>query len=849
MNTTTDYQFDVSADGIKKEDSVISYLRESMEEKPDKEIIKFLFWGNPNSSGLVTQSTNPVTLLKRDSAVADLTRRVYATYSQTADRGFVSNRDFDYAGLEKPTNKVTIPTRVGHAIRSYLNILDLAYLISAKMHVETALGNEWPKREHKDGKVVKIEGESSINRTTVRSLISRCQNELADTLPGIIDGMYQHKYRSVGAFTYSLAEIRCFQVEPKYIEAAAQWIMEKTGVRSGDGSTFGEIGAGTKYGTGYSLVAQTVDRPRMLKAYEEWSKITYAARTRAPRYPPALDKFARTFATRLGKNLYTKEDAQYKPASLALVTELINLFELVIIPREGDEITNLQLLKTQTKQKNDFQENMKNCILDFFEYQFIEANGAYNLNTVIDFMNRILYAPLNGTQIPKFQAINMDLHLVYVDRLMRATSEMTKDEVHRILESLRSSDGIVNERTMNAILRCFAVESDYERRVKVSRKALPAAVDAIVASLPHLDKIKLSADEPALVLTHTEYIKNPELRKEYEAYKESKPNGWLQKGVMSMLSALKTTEDYDEAKLIKSKSAKLANLAAYFNQARDIGNALDEISSLFEQYYSPYFTTIAKQTADAEKTRKAAERQDKDREKWLKSQNELRASLAAHGQAAAPVQHVAQQAAAPVQHVAQAAAPVHHNMLPVHTQHVPVVEQVPVPVKVEEPYVPSHVSTASPPVAAGQFAQFDQSSIPVSIPLPTEFSTGSPAKMPALESFYPPTSPSAGFAHQSNFTMPSLPAFTPIISPTDDAVAEMKAATSHSPKSGHSVHSASQVVPQIVGTASPSGSSGSSSFNLGGGFPVAQSAHLASPSGSGSGVNMFPGLSIFNGTA
>lgn len=848
MNTTTDYQFDVSADGIKKEDSVISYLRESMEEKPDKEIIKFLFWGNPNSSGLVTQSTNPVTLAARDSAVADLTRRVYATYSQTTDRGFVSNRDFDYAGLEKPTNKVTIPTRVGHAIRSYLNILDLAYLISAKMHVETALGNEWPKREHKDGKVVKVEGESSINRTTVRSLISRCQNELADTLPGIIDGMYQHKYRSVGAFTYSLAEIRCFQVEPRYIEAAAQWIIEKTGVRSGDGSTFGEIAAGTQYGTGYSLVAQTVDRPRMLKAYEEWSKITYAARTRTPRYPPALDKFARTFATRLGKNLYTKEDAQYKPASLALVTELINLFELVIVPREGDEITNLQLLKTQTKQKNDFQENMKNCILDYFEYQFVEANGAYNLNTVIDFMNRVLYAHVsNFNQTPKFQAINMDLHLVYVDRLMNATTEMSKDEVHSVLATLRGSNGIVNERTMNAILRCFAVESDYERRVKVSRKALPAAVDEIVASLPHLDKIKLSAEDPALVLTHTEHIQNPELRRAYESYKATNPNGWLQKGVMSMLSALKTSEEYDEAKLIKSKSANLANLAAYFNQARDIGNALDEISSLFEQYYNPYFTTIAKQTADAEKARKAAERQDKDREKWLKSQNELRASLAAHGQvAAAPVQHVAHQA------VPQAAAPVHHNMLPVHTQHVPVVEQVaaPVPVKVEEPYVPAYGATASPPVAAGQFAQFDQSSIPSAIPSPTEFSTGSPAKMPGFDGLYAHASPSAAPA-ASNFMMPSLPAFIP---QGEVASAELKAAASHSPKSGHSVHSASQLVPQVVqGVASPSGSAGSSSFNLGGGFPVAgfpvAAQGGASPSGSGSGVNLFPGLPNFNGTA
>lgn len=751
MNTTNDYQFDVSADGSKKEDPVLTFLKETLEEKPGVEITKFLLYGNPNSSGMVTQSTNSVTLAARDAAIADFTKRVQETYSVDRNRGFVSDKDFNYEGLEKPINKVNIPTRVGHAISSYLNFLDIAYLIAAKIHVETALGNVWPKREHKDGKIVKIEGEPSINRTSVRSLIARCQSELAKELPTIIDGMYTNKFRSIGAFTYSLAEIRCFQVEPSYIKAAAEWIIQETKVSPKDQATFGEIHAGSQYDTGVSLVATPVTHPRLSKAFEEWSKITYATRSGAPKYPELLDKFARTFATRLGKNLFSKDDAKYKNASLVVVNDLIRLFDSSFNSRESSQ-SLLYNLKTQTKQKNEFQDNMRNCILEYFDIQYNNSIGVQNLSTVIQFMNYVLFERMSNN-VPKYQAINMDIHLVYVDRLMGSTSELKKLEVYETLESLRNSNGIVNERTTNAILRFFAVKSDYDHRQKVSRKKLPHAIDQIVASLPNLSKIKLSSDEPALILESTDYVKDQELKKEYVAFKAgSQTTGLLQKAVMSLLSAMKTTEEFDEAKILKNNPTAYESYRQTFDAARNIGNAMDEVSHLYEQYYSPYFNAIAKHTSDQEKAKKLAERQSKDREKWLRSQDQLRNASLTQGQAyvQAPVQA---QAPAPVHVQAPTPAPVHvqehHNILPVHTQHV------------EQNYTPHNTIVGSPPISQQmvmpQFTTKPESPImrPESPKLVhgQEFTfnpSSSPSPLPAPSAF--------GSLPQAQVQMPSLPA-------------------------------------------------------------------------------------------
>lgn len=527
-------------DNSKKTDHVLALLRE-LAASSDSEVVKFLLYANPSCSGLVTSSTSAKAKQEVDQNIALYNSKLVDVYQ---------GKPFNYEGLERGVRKVFIPSRISFAIKSLLTVLKLANLFLTKINIEDALGNEWPQRvrDASTGKIVKEQGEIYIDRSVINSLISHVENELSVTLPKIIDLMYERKYVAIGAFTYSLTEIKCYGVDQNFLGSVCAWLSGSfiPSFRSQlDDDRIGVAKANRPI-HGVQVVTTDITTPKKNLIREEWCDIKISARAKEPSFPPSYEKFARLTATRLGKNLFTKEDAKFMNDSVMFIDNFKQLIAQYLLPRFFQAVQNSQIRpsanltlsvasieeylsllrnanysiytaeyrsadsllsvaslislvdEAKTKQiKNDFQELMRKLFLEVvLSYMTITSTLTSDSIAISDdlfiLVKDILTFVYNASKY-----IDLDVYICKLDVFMQYANSLADDTFTQFIDDCQtlSRSAYVNERLMMSIHKFIAIYSDFVVRAgsaKDARKQIPLDIERAIVGLRTFGNIKLT---------------------------------------------------------------------------------------------------------------------------------------------------------------------------------------------------------------------------------------------------------------------------------------------------------------------------------------------------------------------
>lgn len=517
-----------------KIDPVVEELKKYVEMNDD-DAGKFMLYANPNGSGLLNEKAPLLPVMKAKFAMA----------AQTGT--------FDYEGLELPVSAVGIQVRVRHTIHELLQLFEIANIMRAHLYVASAKGQIWPVPPPTMPGQNTENNESSKKKTSmkipvIKGVKSAIKEELVKNLPTIIDLCYTAKFRSSGTFAYSLAETKLYSVRKPFLSACFNWIYQVLQIGSGrpEDLILGTAGA----------------RENLL--YEDWYAYSYTKSRDSHKYPQHTDKLFRAVCARVGKLLYTPAGSEeYYPAGTNSAEKL--LAELVF-QRTSD-------MKKKTLQK-ELYKHLLLAVQRSHESasETTSSEAAYKSAVVasIDYVLNILISHVDG--------LGIERSLVFLDVFEQRDGQFkkagyTNAEFVTIAQTL-SATGACNERVMNALYKFISVFSLLNNNGH-SRKYLDPSIEDTLVQYADLTKIKPGTPEPNIVFSQRALsMMSEKMREKFGGLRDAKvpgATGYVQKGVMSMTSALK-----DEAPI--SSTVNETDYKLRGNQLNELANIFDDIS-------------------------------------------------------------------------------------------------------------------------------------------------------------------------------------------------------------------------------------------------------------------------------
>lgn len=561
-----------------QKDAVIQHLEDCLVRDPESHAVKFLLYCNSNHSGLDTDK--PETL-----------RGLYNAIQVLNNTG-----KYNYEGTEKPLLSVSIQTRVRHAITELSTLNEILGLIRTWILVYDAKGLKWPVVPEVIPGVPappSLSPYPKVKMSLIRSLKSLINEALVKELPTLIDDIYRAKYKSGATFSYSLAETKFFNINNNFLTAAFEWIGKS--VLQTD-----RLGPN-------DAIPFAVNATREALLWDDWFAYSYNKQRDTHKFAPNYEKLCSAICARYGKLKFAPENSkdaneQERYACEALTTAL-----------GFNNFANKDL------KKKTFQVKLNEHLLVIV--QNIHVTGEnYPVNEKRAFIsaeiNKII-TTIGGYLKP----CGIESGLVYLDAYFYSPRLYTKQDFANVQNAFTKT-GTCNDRVVNAITKFISDASLLETRH--SRKKIPLSIENVIATQAKFSKIKeQSTENPSIVFSDSALASmNAEGKSKFShlydkdnkdsngnlKVNEPKITGYLQQGVMSVVSSLKISsgeesEDYvlpNELRAHLSADSQRLQLSAE-DVLRLYANQLDEIATLYRYSVTPILDAHKKVIADAVK--------------------------------------------------------------------------------------------------------------------------------------------------------------------------------------------------------------------------------------------------------
>ncbi|MDR3597171.1 nucleoporin [Clostridium sp.] len=535
-----------------QKDPVIEMLLQYMQQNPESLVGELLTYANPTGSTLNT-----------DAGLNALRQRVDAMNR--------SGGEFDPEGTELPISSVGIQVRVRHTISEYLKHMEVANLMQRWILVSSAKGIEWPP---------KLTGISNANAPviklgTVKSVKKTLKDALVKELPTIIDLMYQAKYKSSGTFSYSLAEVKLYTVKPNYLRVALAWIRRTLQLDN--------VSAESPI-----LVSQVNRETRNTLHWEDWYAYSRTKARDGHKYPPYYTKLVSVVCARVGKLLYTTPtDKDYDAVGMRNAEDFVRSIGFTAVVKDNKK-------KSYQKKLSEF--FLQKCIaVHQANATVIDRPEVYKSN-VIAALNEVI-----GSIVRVVDGLGIDRTLVFLDCLLDNKPFYTRSDFDLVQQYLgEAMTGVANERVMNSIGKFISTTSLISD--PRARKFLDPEIERVIATEADLKKIKVVQGqlEPNIVfsrgaLSMMTAENNATFAPLFDP-KNQGATGYLQKGVMSMIAALKTDSEHRTALPNGASEADIKHLA----------NMLGEMANIYYELHTVDFEARKKEKAKAESQMKLA---------------------------------------------------------------------------------------------------------------------------------------------------------------------------------------------------------------------------------------------------
>lgn len=556
-----------------QKDRVIDTLTQYLEAHPDSDTAKFMLYANPNGSGLV--GNDPKLLPLFQERLAEMR----------------TSGEFDPTGMELPLKSLGLESRVRHTIDELITRLEIANLMRAHIFVANAKGQEWPPKPLLvAGAEQLVTKEPSLKIPAIKAVKALARKALVDELPTIIRLCYTAKFKSSGTFAYSIAEVKPYTIAPAFLKTCLEWVSTRLGLGSFDRDLKFEFNKSLPNET--SLFHLPEDKSREKLLFDSWFRYSYSKSRDTHSYPECYDKLCKNICARVGKLMFTAENAEdYDAQKLENVKSFLQQMRVPLQPF-------LQL------KKKDFQAKLYALLLSYVSQVYMEANSyqeSQRMNFIIYRIDEIITSL--SAWLP---LLDIDESLVFIDIYKAKRSQMhyTVGEFKEVVEVLNKT-GVCNDRIINAIYRFISITSLLDN--DHSRKTLAFPIEKVLIDDSDLSKIRSTASEKEeynLVFSKDalEYMskhKQSEYGRFAGLYDKKHPGttGYVQKGVMSITSALKMdNENYTLPYGTDDANFKLA------------GNKLDEMANIYAELAQPRFDEREKNARKEAAERKLREK-------------------------------------------------------------------------------------------------------------------------------------------------------------------------------------------------------------------------------------------------